>query len=213
MTFSIRLFPFLIVLITSGLMACGQTESAPAAGDEELPTQTADTDFPPAIRDSLDRTGWVVKGYGTNPVSIAVPKPLVSMGDQVPESARKFIVRNETFSGIHGDDFQMIVNTIEYESTVPVDLNAIAVSAADQIRNDVAVSHFKLKETPITVSGQSGIRQDGKLFRDGLIHYWCNSLVQRGQEVYQVMVMYPETYALGPGDAEAMMGSMQLLQD
>ncbi len=210
MTFSIRLLPLLLAFAAFGMMACGQTESEPASVEQTQSAQAPVKNFPPAIQDSLDRTGWVVKGFGTHPISIAIPKPLVGMGDQVPESAKKFIVRNETFSGIHGDDFQMIVNTIEYVGTVPVDLNAIAASAADQIRSDVAVSHFEMKETPITVTGQSGIRQDGKLFRDGLIHYWCNSLVQRGQEVFQVMVMYPETYQLGPGDAEAMMGSLQL---
>ncbi|MCF8238742.1 MAG: hypothetical protein K9I85_11335 [Saprospiraceae bacterium] len=210
MTFSIRFLPLLLALIAAGMMACGQTESSPVADEQEHPAEAAVKDIRPAIKDSLDRTGWVVKGYGTHPISIAVPKPLVGMGDQVPESAKKFVLRNETFSGIHGDDFQMIVNTIEYVSTVPVDLNAIAASAADQIRSDVAVSHFESTETPITVSGLQGIRQDGRLFRDGLIHYWCNTLVQRGQEVYQVMVMYPETYVLGAGDAEAMMHSLRL---
>ncbi|MBK7345345.1 MAG: hypothetical protein IPJ06_20950 [Saprospiraceae bacterium] len=212
MSFIRRTYPLLLILIASGIVACGQTESSTDPVSTEEKTASPALDFPPATRDSLDRTGWVVKEFGVKPITLAIPKPLVSMGNQVPESAKKYIVGNETFSGIHGDDFQMIVNIIEYVPTVSVDLKSVAGKAAEQMRSDVAVSHFELKETPITVSGSQGIRQDAKMFRDGLIHYWCNTLVQKGQEVFQVTVIYPETYREGPGDAEAMMASIQISQ-
>ena len=158
MTFPIRLLPLLLALVASGMMACGQTESESTSDEQVQSIQDPVKNFPLAIQDSLDRTGWVVKGFGTNPISLAIPKPLVGMGDQVPESAKKFIVRNETFSGIHGDDFQMIVNTIEYMGTVPVDLNAIAASAAEQIRSWVCrrtISAFDcFTQQPIQLTGE-----------------------------------------------------------
>ncbi len=212
MNFILRTYPFFLILIATTFIACGQESTSSDIPVAEQPEASPAQSFPSPLRDSLDRTGWVVKEYGAKPITLSVPKPLVSMGDQVPESAKKYIVGNETFSGIHGDDFQMIVNIIEYVPSVSVQLESIAAKAADQMSKDVAVAQFELKETPITVSGAKGIRQDAKLFRDGLIHYWCNTLIQKGQEVYQVTVIYPETYREGPGDAEAMMRSIQISQ-
>lgn len=206
----LRTYPLFLLLIATAFIACGQESTSADMPAEEQQEASPVQNFPPPLRDSLDRTGWVVKEYGAKPITLAVPKPLVSMGDQVPESAKKYIVGNETFSGIHGDDFQMIVNIIEYVPNVKVELKSIAAKAADQMSKDVAVAQFELKETPITISGTSGIRQDAKMFRDGMIHYWCNTLIQKGQEVYQVTIIYPETYREGPGDAEAMMRSIHL---
>lgn len=194
----------------AGLMACGQDPSGRMEGKDPTSEPVPTGAIPPPVRDSLDRSDWVVKDFGTRPIRIAVPQPLVATGDQVPENARQYVLRNETFSGVHGDDLQIIVNAIEYAANVPVDLDAIASSAEDQMRSDVANARFESRRSSLSVSGYPAIRQDASLFRDGMIHYWCNVLISRGQEVFQVMTIYPETYALGQGDVEAMMASLSL---
>lgn len=205
-----RSFPAILLLAIGSLMACGQDQPVAETGQPNAESSSIRGSFPPAVRDSQDRTGWTVVDFGQYPIYVAVPKPLVNVSNEVPEHARKFVVLNQTYSGVHGDDLEMIVNIIEYAPGVQVNLEAIATSAAEQIRTDVAVSNFETTSTPRTVSGASAIRQDGQLYRDGMIHYWCNTLVNRGQVVYQVMTIYPETYRFGQGDVEAMMGSLQL---
>lgn len=205
-----RSFPALMLLVISGLMACGQDQAGSETTQSGTEPASIQATFPPPVQDSLDRTGWTVREFGNYPIYVAVPKPLVNVSNEVPENAKKFVILNQTYSGVHGDDLEMIVNIIEYAPGVKVDLDAIAASAEEQMRTDVAVSNFESIRSSKTISGASALRQDGRLFRDGLIHYWCNTLVNRGQVVYQVMTIYPETYRLGQGDVEAMMSSLQL---
>lgn len=196
------------------LLSIGCKQDAPVTQQtlDEAPVQDSAVmrDYPPPILDTLDRTGWASKGYGSNPVYVATPLPFITTKETIPESAKAFIQRRETFSGVFENGLQVIVNIMEYKPKVPVSLANTATSVVEQMNNDPAITEFESYNTPLTLDVQGlGMRQDGKMFKDGVPTFWCNMLIQRGQEIFQLMAIYPAGSPTGTGDVEAMMNSIR----
>lgn len=203
-----NLFAFLLLLS----YGCQQTARSEQQVQEEPPAQdsTILRDYPPPILDTIDRSSWASKGYGSNPVYVATPLPFITTKELIPESATAFIQRRETFSGVFENGLQVIVNIMEYKSKVPVSLANTAASVVEQMNNDPAITEFESYNTPLQLDIQGlGTRQDGKMFKDGVPTYWCNTLIQRGQEIFQLMAIYPAGSPTGTGDVEAIMNSIR----
>ncbi|HRW74701.1 MAG: hypothetical protein H6568_08450 [Lewinellaceae bacterium] len=207
-TFFLSVLSFLLLLS----MGC-QQDTPPAPQDQEgTPAQDSMVmhDYPPPILDTIDRSGWESKGYGTNPVYVATPLPFITTKESIPESAAAFIQRRETYSGVFENGLQVIVNIMEYKPKVPVSLAQTAASVVEQMTNDPAITEFESYNTAIPLDIQGlAMRQDGKMFKDGTPTYWCNMLIQRGQEIFQLMAIYPAGSPTGTGDVEAMMSSIR----
>jgi hypothetical protein len=215
------LLPALTLLLLAQI-ACGQKQPAatPQASASEQPTAPApaqtpgvkvDLPFPPPVQGKTDAKEWKLREFGTPPLAIDAPVKLVSTGDRVPENARAYIARNETWSAANAQDLQVVVNAVEYNAGVPLQTEAIARFAAEDFRQDVAVSDLAMKESPLQVPGASeALRIDGRLFRDGMVHYWCIATFREGQRVWQVSIIYPEVHAMGPGDVEAILASLRV---
>lgn len=207
-----RISILMLSVFMAGWMACGQEKPKPAP-EIEVETEPQEIPIKSGVNDGIDRSDWKVKSYGKRPIQIATTIPLVNTGDRVPENARSYIVRNETWSGRSAEDLQVIVNVLEYQPSVEVNLQAISGFTVEQMKTDVAVSAFKSRDSNITIPGAAAaIRVDGVLFRDGLVHYWFLITAQQGQHIWQVNGIYPETNLTGGGDVEAIIQSLQILQ-
>lgn len=202
---------FVLVLCTVlYVIGCSQSPSTTPSPDPVPQEQeSVEYDFPPPILDTADVSDWTRKGYGKNPVYVSAPLPFITTKEKIPESAKEFVERNETFSGVFTDNVQVIVNIIEYKSGVAVSLQNAANSVVEQMKGDPSIAEFVYYKSPFEVNVQGlGTRYDGKMLRDSVPSYWNNIMVQRGQEIFQMMTVYPAGGMAGPGIVNEMVESI-----
>ena len=208
-------------LVLLAQIACGQkrsgttptpaTEQPAAPAPAPTPGVQVNLPFPPPVQGRTEAKAWKKRELGKPMLVIEAPVELRSTGDRVPENARAYIARNETWSAANSQDLQVVVNAVEYNAGVPLQTAAIARFAAEDFKQDVAVSDVAMKDRPLQVPGAAeALRIDGRLFRDGMVHYWCIATFREGQNVWQVSIIYPEVHTNGPGDVEAILASLRV---
>lgn len=207
-------YPFFVLLvILFSFCACGQENPSQAPVISVEKPAVDPQAFPPPVTIQNDRSGWREAQYGSKPLILLTEKKMPNTGEQVPENARMYIEENNTWSANLGEDLQMVLNMVTYKPDVRLDLNAIHQFSLGQFRDNPAVSGMQSRPGTISVTGAAGsARLDGILFRDGLYHYFCVITALKDQTVWQLSMIYPETYEAGPGDVEAIAASMRMVE-
>lgn len=209
----------LLLLFLLVQAACGQEKTVPAAPAEspaapsapQAPAVQVELPFPPPVNGRTEAKEWKRREFGQPALTIEAPVKLVSTGDRVPENARAYVRSNETWSAANAQDLQVVVNAVEYNPDVPLQTAAIARFAAEDFKQDVAVSDVAMKESSLQIPGAAeALRIDGRLFRDGMVHFWCIATFREKQRVWQVSMIYPEVNPNGPGDVEAILASLKV---
>ncbi len=210
---SMRYPTFLLLVLAGAFWACGQEkpDTTPVINVEKPAVDPQA--FPPPVTVQSDRSNWREAQYGSKPLILMTEKKMPNTGEQVPENARVYIEENDTWSANLGEDLQMVLNMVTYKPDVRLDLGAIHQFALGQFRDNPAVSGMQSRPGTISVPGAGGsARLDGILFRDGLYHYFCVITALKDQTVWQLSMIYPETYEAGPGDVEAIAASMRMVE-
>lgn len=205
-----RIWLPVVALLTLTVWACGQEKT-------EQPVITVTKaepvipDFPPPVTVQNDRSAWREAQYGSSPIILTTEKKMPNTGERVPDNARQYIDLNDTWAANLGEDLQMVLNLITYKPEIPLDFQRIAGFAADQFKGDPAVSGLASRAGTLTIPGaEQSHRMDGTLFRDGLIHYFAIATARKGQTIWQLTMLYPETYKAGPGDVEYILSSLRV---
>lgn len=201
---------FLVVVI----MACGQdnTVNTPDQSPQvEVDFTNQAVQFPPMVADEADRSDWKERSYGDPAILLRSPVNLPNTGDMTPESARAYIDKNDTWAASMYREVQVILNYVEYKPEVNVQLNAITDHAVREMAAEAGVSGQQSRNSPIEVEGADrSIRVDGIQYHRGELNYWLLITMQKGQRIWQLTAIYPETYRPGPGDVEFLINSIKI---
>lgn len=200
---------FVIALLS--LSACAQDQPTTPPTVMVTPPSLSDGAYPPAVSDQKNRSSWVDATYGKPSITLKTEKKLPNTGERIPEEAKPYIDYNDTWSANLGDDLQMVLNTVTYKNDVKLPLVNVATHALTQYQDDKAVSDLQHRVSPITIPGAGEAnRIDGRLFRDGELHYLAVITAQVGNTFYQLTMIYPRVYIAGPGDVEAIIQSLRI---
>lgn len=200
-----------LVIALLSMSACAQDQPTTPPTVTVNPPSLPDGGYPPAVSDQKDRSSWGAATYGKPSITLKTEKKLPNTGERIPEEAKPFIDYNDTWAANLGEDLQMVLNTVTYNNDVKLPLINVATHALTQYQDDKAVSDLQHRVSPITIPGAvEANRIDGRLYREGQLHYLAVITAQVDNTFYQLTMIYPGNYAAGPGDVEAIIQSIRI---
>ena len=161
--------------------------------------------------DKLASKEWSIQGCGSSGLNIESPVKLGKSNNlikKIDPETRKYVVLAESFEGSYGSNLFIIMNAVTFVPDVETSLRGAANGAISEIQSQKGIKNFVYSESQLERSGLTGILQMGNYLRKGKKYGFYNTVFTRGQQSWQVQVVFNTTEKAGEQIARRIINSI-----
>ncbi|HXB11625.1 MAG TPA: hypothetical protein VNZ45_06545 [Bacteroidia bacterium] len=153
---------------------------------------------------------WVKDTYGSFGLTVETPEKMTKGDLTLPDNIKEKLVEMDIYNYESAKGFKVMINSTRIKDGISSSLQGGANGAVNQVKSAPGVTDFNYTEGQANKDSIPGIVQKGTYKQQGMGIEFIDALYAKGQNMWQVMVLYQDNDEIGRTAANRVISSIAI---